>query len=85
MTTTSKPSFKELMAQLGEETAAAAPVIQIEGKKKLDDRYNLNQGWYDALLNTDMVLCTRDEASELRLDPSVKRQIVEIGVYEGRI
>jgi hypothetical protein len=34
MTTTSKPSFKELMAQLGEETAAVAPVVQIEGKKE---------------------------------------------------
>ena len=66
MTTTNKPSFKELMAQLGEETETSAPVVQIQGKKKLDDRYKFNQGWYDALLNTDMVLCTHNEAAELR-------------------
>jgi len=71
------------MAQLGEEATEVAPVVQIQGKKALDSRYNFNQGWYDALLNTDMVLCTRDEAAELRLEPSEKRQIVEIGVYEG--
>ena len=83
MTTTNKPSFKELMAQLGEETETSAPVVQIQGKKKLDDRYKFNQGWYDALLNTDMVLCTHNEAAELRLEPTEKRQVVEIGVYEG--
>lgn len=84
MTTTSKPSFKELMAQMSENAEAAAPpVVQVEGKKKLDDKYEFNKGWYDALLNTDMVLCTRDEAKDLRLDPEAKRQIVEIGVYEG--
>ena len=83
MTTASTPSFKELMAQLDKETEAVAPVVQIQGKKKLDERYNFNQTWYDALLNTDMVLCTKEEAKELRLEPSAKRQIVEIGVYEG--
>lgn len=83
MTTSSVPSFKELMAQLGDETQEVAPVIQIPGKKKLSDRYTFNQGWYDALLNTDMVLCTKEEAAELRLEPSEKRQVVEIGVYEG--
>ncbi len=71
------------MAQLGDEAEQTAPVVQIQGKKKLDERYSFNQTWYDALLNTDMVLCTREEASELRLDPTAKRQIVEIGVYEG--
>jgi hypothetical protein len=84
MTTTAKPSFKELMAQMSETAeAVAAPVVQVEGKKKLDDKYSFNKGWYDALLNTDMVLCTREEAKDLRLDPEAKRQIVEIGVYEG--
>lgn len=84
MTTTAKPSFKELMAQMSQTAeATVAPVVQVEGKKKLDDKYTLNKGWYDALLNTDMVLCTREEAKDLRLDPEAKRQIVEIGVYEG--
>ena len=83
MTTAAKPNFKDLMAQLGDETAAVAPVVQIQGKKKLDDRYTFNQTWFDALLNTDMVLCTRDEAKDIRLNPAEKRQIVEIGVYEG--
>lgn len=83
MTTASKPNFKELMAQLGDETAAAPPVVQIQGKKSLDSRYTFNQGWYDALLNTDMVFSTDDQAKEFRLDPNKKRQIVEIGVYEG--
>jgi hypothetical protein len=83
MTTAGKQSFKDLMAQLGNEAEEVVPTVQIQGKKKLNERYSLNQTWYDALLNTDMVLCTRDEAAELRLDPSAKRQIVEIGVYEG--
>ena len=83
MTTAAKPSFKDLMAKLGDETAAVAPVVQIRGKKSLDERYTFNQTWFDALLNTDMVLCTRDEAKDIRLNPAEKRQIVEIGVYEG--
>ena len=83
MTTATKPNFKDLMAQLSDDAAAAAPVVQVQGKKKLDDKYSFNQGWYDALLNTDMVLCTRDEAKDIRLNPTEKRQIVEIGVYEG--
>jgi predicted O-methyltransferase YrrM len=83
MTTASKPNFKELMAQLGEEAAATPPVVQIQGKKSLDSRYKFNQGWYDALLNTDMVLSTHEQAQDFRLDPNKKRQIVEIGVYEG--
>jgi len=84
MTTASKPSFKELMAQMNESNEVkVSPVVQVEGKKKLDDKYEFNQGWYDALLNTDLVLCTRDEAKDLRLNPETKRQIVEIGVYEG--
>jgi len=83
MTTATKPNFKDLMAQLSDDAAEVAPVVQVQGKKKLDDRYTFNQGWYDALLNTDMVLCTHDEARDIRLNPTEKRQIVEIGVYEG--
>jgi len=85
MATASKPSFKELMSKMNSDVEAqASPVVKIDGvKKKLDDRYTLNQGWYDALLNTDMVMCGREEAAPLKLDPTAKRQIVEIGVYEG--
>ena len=83
MATANQPSFKDLMSQMKDNASDVAPVVQIQGKKKLDDRYSFNQSWYDALLNTDMVLCTRDEAKDLRLDPESKRQIVEIGVYEG--
>lgn len=67
-----------------QEEPTATPTVAVQGnKKKLDERYDLNQSWYDALLNTDMVLCSREEAKDLRLDPEAKRQIVEIGVYEG--
>ena len=83
MATVPKPSFKDLMAQLGEEAGVSAPTVQVKGKKELSNRYTFNQTWFDALLNTDMVLCTREETRELQLDPSKKRQIVEIGVYEG--
>ena len=84
MTAASKPSFKELMSQMKQEAPSVTPTVAIQGnKKKLDERYDLNQSWYDALLNTDMVLCSRDEAKDLRLVPDEKRQIVEIGVYEG--
>jgi hypothetical protein len=77
--TTSAPKFKELMSQLKEDTQAK---VVVQGKKKLDDRYTLNQGWYDALLNTDMVLNTHPEAQKLALIPDECRQIVEIGIYE---
>lgn len=83
MTTANQPSFKDLMSKMNDNASQVAPTVQVQGKKKLDVRYNFNQGWYDALLNTDMVLCTKDEAKDLRLDPLAKRQIVEIGVYEG--
>lgn len=67
-----------------QEAPSETPTVAIQGnKKKLDERYELNQGWYDALLNTDMVLCSREEAKDLCLVPDEKRQIVEIGVYEG--
>jgi hypothetical protein len=78
--TASTPKFKELMSQLKEETQAK---VVVQGKKKLDDRYTFNQGWYDALLNTDMVLNTHPEAQKLTLIPDECRQIVEIGIYEG--
>ena len=75
MATSAKPSFKELMSQMKQETTEA-PRIKIEGnKKKLDDRYTFNQGWYDALLNTDMVLSTNNEAAGLKIDPLEQRQI----------
>lgn len=73
--------FKELMNQFREEEVT--PVVKVEGKKKLDDKYTFNQGWYDALLNTDMVLNTHPEGQKFALKPEESRQIVEIGVYEG--
>lgn len=69
------------MNQMKEETAEAKVVV--EGKRKLDDRYTFNQTWYDALLNTDMVLQNDPQARALRFEQDTKRQIVEIGVYEG--
>ena len=69
------------MSQISKEASAAKVVV--EGKKKLNERYTFNQTWYDALLNTDLVLCTRDEAKDLALKPAEKRRIVEIGIYEG--
>ena len=83
--------FKDLMAQLNdEEVTVTAPTgsaltkqVTLKDKKKLSERYNFNQGWYDALLNTDAVLNDATEGEVFRLDPKEKRQIVEIGVYEG--
>ncbi len=83
--------FKDLMAQLNDEEvtvtapngSALAKQVTLKDKKKLSDRYNFNQGWYDALLNTDAVLNEATEGEVFRLDPKEKRQIVEIGVYEG--
>jgi len=72
--------FKELMNQFNEQET---PSVVVQGKKKLDDRYTFNQGWYDALLNTDMVLNTHPEGQKFALKPEDSRQIVEIGVYEG--
>ena len=72
--------FKELMNQFNEQET---PSVVVQGKKKLDDRYTFNQGWYDALLNTDMVLNTHPEGQKFALKPEDRRQIVEIGVYEG--
>ena len=69
------------MSQISKEASVAKVVV--EGKKKLNERYTFNQTWYDALLNTDLVLCTRDEAKDLALKPAEKRRIVEIGIYEG--
>ena len=73
-------SFKELMGQLKEDTniQVAAP-----DKKKLADHYNFTEGWYDALLNSDKVIRTNTQGPQIHLDPKEKRQIVEIGVYEG--
>jgi len=79
--TNPKTSFKDLMSQISKE--ASATKVVVEGKKKLNERYTFNQTWYDALLNTDLVLCTRDEAKDLALKPAEKRRIVEIGIYEG--
>ena len=68
------------MGQLNEEptVAVAAP-----DKKKLADHYEFTEGWYDALLNSDKAIRTNTQGPQIQLDPAEKRQIVEIGVYEG--
>ena len=86
--------FKELMAQLNDEDVRVQPPMQgepqgqpiectMEHKKTLDEKYTFNQGWVEQLLVTDAVLCESKEAEIFRLDPKAKRQIVEIGIYEG--
>lgn len=66
-----------------EEASSTPTVVVPTDKKKLGEQYTFHKGWYDALLNTDMVLNTQEQAASLKLDPEAKRQIVEIGVYEG--
>jgi hypothetical protein len=73
-------SFKELMGQL-----KADPTVQMPttGKKELADHYNFTEGWYDALLNSDYAIANNNSGQNIHIDPAKKRQIVEIGVYEG--
>ena len=73
-------SFKELMGQLKEDTTIEVPA---SGKKQLADHYNFTEGWYDALLNSDHAIANNNTGQSIFIDPSKKRQIVEIGVYEG--
>ena len=73
-------SFKELMGQLKEDTTVQ---VAAADKKQLADHYNFTEGWYDALLNTDKAIRSNTQGPKVDLDPAEKRQIVEIGVYEG--
>jgi len=73
-------SFKDLMGQLKEDPTVN---VQVEGKKQLADHYNFTEGWYDALLNSDQAIRSDKLDKKIELDPTEKRQIVEIGVYEG--
>ena len=73
-------SFKELMGQLKEDTTVQ---VAATDKKQLADHYNFTEGWYDALLNTDKAIRSNTQGPKVVLDPAEKRQIVEIGVYEG--
>lgn len=69
------------MADLNDATSALT--VEAPRRYELSDRYTFNQTWYEALLNTDMVLRTHREGQKIKLDPAARRQIVEIGVYEG--
>ena len=73
-------SFKELMGQLNEEPTVA---VASDSKKKLADHYSFTEGWYDALLNSDYGMRNNQSGHIIDLNPAEKRQIVEIGVYEG--
>ena len=73
-------SFKDLMGQLKEDSNVA---VVAENKKQLADHYSFTEGWYDALLNSDYTIRNNQTEHQIKLDPAEKRQIVEIGVYEG--
>ena len=84
--------FKELMSQLNEgdikvpapQTLQPQPIpVTFSEKKEMAKHYTFNQGWYDALLNTDAIVNEVEEGECFRIDPKDRRQIVEIGVYEG--
>lgn len=70
------------MPSPGQQQPQGIPVTMSQ-KKSLNPGYNFNQGWYDALLNTDAIVNEVAEGEIFRLNPNTKRQIVEIGVYEG--
>jgi len=55
----------------------------LEGKKKLDDKYNFTEGWYDALLNSECVVQNNNSGQRIDLMPEEAKTIVEIGCYEG--
>lgn len=50
---------------------------------KLSPRYSLSNNWYDQLAHSAEILYGAPFASELKFDPSAKRTIVEIGIFEG--
>ena len=76
-------SFKELMGQLKDDTSVPTVSIPADAKKTLDERYTFTEGWYDALLNSEYAIRAPQTEKKILLDPAAKRQIVEIGVYEG--
>jgi hypothetical protein len=73
-------SFKELMGQLKDDQVVA---VESQQPKKLAEHYNFTEGWYNALVTSDYVCSNNQSEHTIVLDPAEKRQIVEIGVYEG--
>ena len=68
------------MGQLNEE-----PVVKVEAKnkKELSDRYEFTERWFEALINTEYTIANNESEHTIVWDPAEKRQILEIGVYEG--
>lgn len=83
-------SFQDLMGQL-KENPVVKPVVEqsqpvkveLTNKKQLSDEYHFTEGWYNALLNSEHVIQNNETDQKIKLDPTKKLQIVEIGVYEG--
>ena len=73
-------SFKDLMGQLKDE-----PVVNLEGppKKTLGDHYEFTERLFESLINTEHVLRNNQTEHTIEFAPDEKRQILEIGVYEG--
>ena len=68
------------MGQLKDE-----PSVKVEAKKKkeLSDRYEFTERWFEALLNSEYTIANNESEHTIVWDPAEKRQILEIGVYEG--
>lgn len=73
-------SFKDLMGQLNDQ-----PTVKVEpkNKKQLGDQYDFTEKWFESLINTEYTIANNESEHTIVWDPSEKRQILEIGVYEG--
>lgn len=49
----------------------------------LDSKYQITHTWYHQLVAAYHALLTEPKAAKLQFDPTEKRTILEIGVYEG--
>jgi hypothetical protein len=50
---------------------------------KLSHRYSLSNNWYEQLSHSAEILYGTESQTPLKFDPSAKRTIVEIGIFEG--
>jgi hypothetical protein len=50
---------------------------------KLSSRYTLSNNWYEQLSHSAEIMYNTSTCEPLRFDPTAKRIIVEIGVFEG--
>lgn len=73
-------SFKDLMGQLNNETNVK---VEPSSKKELADHYEFTERWFESLINTEYVLRNNQTEHKIEFDPKEKRQILEIGAYEG--